>query len=126
MTISEVYLVSKCLLRLLVSMLIFRQASTLQCPHVCKCNNTSHRATCRDQPGLDYIPTFPNDITNLIFTGNNLSHVNEATFLNLTTLNLEVLTLRHNNIFSISSNALSSLLHLRSLDLSGNGLLNTT
>ena len=126
MTISEVYLVSKCLPRLLVSMLIFRQASTSQCPHVCECNNTSHLATCRDQPGLDYIPTFPNDITKLKFTGNNLSHVNEATFLNLTTLNLEVLTLRHNNILSISSNALSSLLHLRSLDLSGNGLLNTT
>lgn len=125
MMISEVYIVSKCLLGLLVSMLIFRQVSTSQCPHVCKCNNTSHQATCKDQPGLDYIPTFPNDITNLIFTGNNLSHVNEATFLNLTTLNLETLTLRHNNISSISSNALSSLLHLRSLDLSGNGLLST-
>lgn len=125
MMYSEVYLVSKCLLGL-VSMLIFRQVSTSSCPDVCKCNNTSHRATCKDQPGLDYIPTFPNDITILRFTGNNMSHVNEATFFNLTTLNLETLKLRHNNIESISSNALSSLLHLRSLDLSGNGFLNTT
>ncbi|CAC5402889.1 TLR13 [Mytilus coruscus] len=54
----------------------------------------------------------------------NLSEVDNSTFEQIKDLDLQVLILRHNRIKNITSNALSQLIHLRHLDLSGNSEMN--
>lgn len=108
-----------------ISLTLLHTASSIECPQFCTCNITTTEAKCQDK-FFDGIPAFPNYITSLTFTGMNLPEVKKKTFNLIKDLDLQVLILRHNRIQNITDNALSELIHLRHLDLSGNGQINFT
>ncbi|CAC5402886.1 TLR13 [Mytilus coruscus] len=108
-----------------ISLTLFNAASSVECPQFCSCNSTTSEAKCQNKY-YDGIPAFPNYITSLTYTGMNLPKVTRRTFEKLIDLDLQVLILRHNRIENITANALSKLIHLRHLDLSGNGRMNFT
>ncbi|XP_046542688.1 P-granule-associated novel protein 1-like [Haliotis rubra] len=91
--------------------------------HICECSGPL--ANC-GFGHLTFIPSLWDNITQLNFTDNSLHRISRATFANITHLKLDFLSLAWNKIRNISDDALSVLVELKHLDLTGNDLLTTT
>ena len=90
-----------------------------ECPMKCRCSR--ERATCVNQ-GYKYIPSFPENTTNLIFNGNFISVVSAESLANLTNLRLTSIQLNNNSITHVHSDSFILLQNISRLELMYNEL----
>ncbi|XP_060063148.1 toll-like receptor 13 [Ylistrum balloti] len=84
---------------------------------VCKCHNVT--ADCRNLK-LQNIPTLRSNITHVLLSWNNFTHVTSDLFSNIKALNITSIKLDHCNITSLSNNSFRDLHWLSHLNVNGN------
>lgn len=99
----------------------FGTAASLECPHKCVCTDTTVQCT---RLNLTSIPQpIPVNTTNLLLTGNDISHLSDKSF----PVRLDYLAelyLSENRIEQVDPGAFYNLPRLRLLDLSNNQIFN--
>ena len=110
-----------------------------KCTEPCRCDLHTQNYTCGNgqcicigkwacciRKNLTYIPELPNNITAVDFSHNYLPAIAAETFDTLSSLAVEKLKLRHNEIMNINEDSFKKLSQIQELDLKGNEKINKT
>ena len=89
------------------------------CPTKCTCHRTNGK--CHNML-MAFIPPFPNTITRLDFSGNNLIYINSRKFYNIFDLNITYLNLGNNSVHRIRQGSFSVFPFIKELILRHNKL----